>query len=404
MKLPFAISIVGLALVLGGCTYLPSSGPSSARIRFDSTDPDSYRLVPITRRVIGAINAGGRADPQTGWSALDPSEPARPRDASVHFRTSSPGVNNLPSAGRQTISVGDVVNVTIYETGGALFGSPDPTRTSGAASSQIPPQIVDESGEITVPFAGRIRVTGRSFHAVESAIAEKLEGKAIDPQIIVTVAERKGDNLVTVMGDVKSPREIPLGFGRTRLLDAVTAAGGSAAKAHETKVTVIRGSLMRSDALSGVVSSPSKNVALQAGDTVVVKAQPRTYLAFGATGKNGRFGFDSDSVSLAEAVATAGGPLDARANPAALYVYRLEPSSLVEDIGRAPAEGDTTPVIYSLDLTSPEGFFLAQSFDVEDKDIIFFANAGSVGLSKFLGLLGTVTGSARGGISTATGF
>ena len=314
-------------------------------------------------------------------------------------------MNRLPAASpSQTISTGDVVNVTIYETGGALFGTLNPATGATTSSAQIPPQPVDQSGEITVPYAGRVPVKGRTTSAVETEIAQRLKGKAIDPQVIVTISSRLGGYLVTVTGDVKSPKLFQLGLADTRLLDVLTDAGGSIGRAHETDVTVLRGSVTRSDSLAEIVANPAKNVQLQPGDVVAVKNRPRSCLAFGASGSNKRVVFDNDQLSLAEALAQVGGPSDSRADPAAIFVHRLESTSLVRKLGHTPTSvtGDAARVIYQLDLHSPEGFFLAQSFEIQDKDIIYFSNAGSVGLVKFLNLLNTVTSGARSEISSAS--
>jgi len=403
MKVVVAASIISVFGTVPGCTYLPSSGPSSSRIKKDAQsekNPDSYQLIPITSEVVGILARNWNRNERNSLSGLrtETTTASRLRDSRLSFRVSSLGVNKLPAAAPQAIAAGDVIQVTIYETGGALFGAPA-TAQPGAATlgNQLLPQPVDESGAITVPYAGRISVKGRSPYEVETEIVEKLKGKAINPQVIVAVGERKGGNLVTVTGDVKNPTAVPMGFAGTRVLDAVTAAGGSAGRPGETIVSVIRGSVLRSDSLADITNNPSKNVALQPGDTVIVKNTPRSYLVFGAVGNTTRLSFDADQLSLAEAMARSGGPSDGRSNPSAIYVYRMEPKSLVKKLGHNPKAivGDGASVIYNLDLVSPKGFFLARNFEVQDKDIIYVANAGSVGLGKFLGLLNAVTSGVR---------
>jgi polysaccharide export outer membrane protein len=57
-----------------------------------------------------------------------------------------------------------------------------------------------------------------------------------------------------------------------------------------------------------------------------------------------------------------------------------------------------TPVIYRLDLRNAKSFFLAQRFPIEDKDIIYVANADLNELQKFFTLLNTLTGPVITGI------
>ena len=49
-------------------------------------------------------------------------------------------------------------------------------------------------------------------------------------------------------------------------------------------------------------------------------------------------------------------------------------------------------MIYRLDLRNAKSFFLAQRFPIEDKDIIYVANADLNELQKFFTLLNTLTG------------
>ena len=57
-----------------------------------------------------------------------------------------------------------------------------------------------------------------------------------------------------------------------------------------------------------------------------------------------------------------------------------------------------TPVIYRLDLRNAKSFFLAQRFPIEDKDIIYVANADLNELQKFFTLINTLTGPVLSGI------
>ncbi len=54
----------------------------------------------------------------------------------------------------------------------------------------IPEQTVGRDGGITVPYAGRIRVAGKTTRAVQQTIEKALEGKAIQPQVLVNVTRR----------------------------------------------------------------------------------------------------------------------------------------------------------------------------------------------------------------------
>ena len=106
------------------------------------------------------------------------------------------------------IGVGDTVTVTIWEAGaGGLFSAPPIADkvSSGANSATIPEQVVGRDGAITVPYAGRVHVANRTTRAVQAQIERALEGKAIQPQVLVNVTKTAGDS-VSVDGEVTAGR------------------------------------------------------------------------------------------------------------------------------------------------------------------------------------------------------
>jgi polysaccharide biosynthesis/export protein len=97
---------------------------------------------------------------------------------------------------------------------------------------------------------------------------------------------------------------------------------------------------------------------LRAGQSLRSDGEPRTYLAFGAVsspsggalGGQGQFSFGAWRLSLAEAIAKAGGVSDNNADPAAIFLYRGEPREVAEQLGidRSKFRGPIIPVIYNI--------------------------------------------------------
>ena len=111
--------------------------------------------------------------------------------------------------------------------------------------------------------------------------------------------------------------------------------------------------------------------------------------------------FTAERLTLAEALAKAGGLQDQRSDPAGVFLFRYEPPLMVKSLGRpvlATGPDVLTPVIYRLDLRNAKSFFLAQRFPIEDKDVIYVANADLTELQKFFTLLNTLTGPVITGI------
>ena len=394
------VSIAFLAAVapvaLASCTFLPSAGPSGHKIKAMAAKPQgspSYQLVSINEEVLSSINQHASKAPYL-------SAEGRKSDSLFGAR----GLEYFGNARSQAIALGDVVSVAIYEHDSALFG---PSLASGTIAvspmTALPPQTVDETGQISVPFIGRVKVLGRNPGQVEAEIREGLRMKTADPQVIVTVAERRGGDLISIAGDVRAPRQLPVSLAGTKLIDAIAAAGGSASQPYDTMVTVTRAGSMRSDSLQEVFNDAAKNIALQPGDTVLLRKRALSFMAFGATGRVGNFPIPVEDLSLSDAIAASGGPDDLQANPATIFVYRQEPVSLLQSLGRTNLSGDgsTAPVVYQLDLHDPRGFIYANNFTIRDRDLIYYAAAGSAGVLKFMRLVNTFMAPAMSGVGLA---
>jgi polysaccharide export outer membrane protein len=163
------------------------------------------------------------------------------------------------------------------------------------------------------------------------------------------------------------------------------------------------------------VYEPSNNIYARAGDTIYVYTEPQTFLVFGATGggflgasivAGSQFKFDAWRISLAEAVAKAGGLSDATAEPAYVFLYRGEPREVAGHLGVdcSKFEGPIIPVIYNLNLRDPAGYFLARSFEIRNKDVLYVSNATSVQVTKFLFYLRNIMATVNDPITYAINF
>jgi polysaccharide export outer membrane protein len=129
---------------------------------------------------------------------------------------------------------------------------------------------------------------------------------------------------------------------------------------------------------------------------------PQTFTGLGATGANGVLPFDSDTLTLEEAVGKIGGLQDNRANPAAVFLFRFEGADVVRAVAPekvVPAVQGPVPVIYRLDLKDPGSYFCARQFAVADKDIVYVANARLNEVQKFLNIIGSVLAPVATGVT-----
>ncbi len=385
------LALLGLLLASSGCSFISSSGPTradienAAGVRTQDVGPDSklvYALVTLNARIAGQMHVPDQ-DPTFG----------------VDF-TSRP-------AARANIGAGDVLTITIFESAAGGLFIPAEGGARGGNFVQVPPQQVDESGNVTMPFGGTLRVAGLTPIEVQKAFEGRIDKRALEPQVVVSLTEHHS-NEVTVIGDAalggaSATMRFSLDPGGTRIMDAVARAGGPKYPAFQTLVTVQRDGREESAMLSAIAANPTQNIQLQSGDAVYIGYKPKYFVAFGATGQsttlaqlNRRFAFTDPSLTLADALALAGGLEDDRANPAGLFLYRLESRDTLRSFGIQVAAGlpAMVPTIYVVSLRDPAGYFLTSLVPVHSEDLLYVSNAPAADLQKFLTLIGSVTGSA----------
>jgi polysaccharide export outer membrane protein len=364
---------------LAGCGYLPTSGPTAGQVIDRGVEENQirYDVVDVNSGVV-AVLLGQPAD---------------------SFRTRF-GKYGKPAA--PLIGIGDTLSVSIWEAaGGGLFGtSPTDRVSAGSRNVTIPEQVAGRDGGISVPFAGRVPVAGRTTVEVQREIERRLAEKAIEPQVIVTIV-KSVTYAATVSGEVVNGARVPLSVNGDRMLDLIALAGGAKAAVYDTFVRLSRNGVTVTMPMERLVSNPAENIYAQPGDVLTLVRVPQTYSVLGATGQNAQITFNSEQITLVEALAKAGGLQDLRSDPAGVFLFRFEPPAVVAALN-APQLGTgpdrTSPVVYRLDMSDANSYFLAQRFPVEDKDIIYVANARLNELQKFFTLLNTLTGPVITGI------
>lgn len=373
------IGAAALTLALSGCAIIPMSGPTSGDIDHDAhgqAAADSrIKIINVTDAVTRDILASGH---QTLFSAsLGEGKPIG-----------------------SVIGKGDVLDIAIWEAPpAALFGTVGGTvqlATSGSTASgstargtALPEQMVDSDGQITVPFVGQVQADGRTPQEIARDITTRLIGKAHEPQAIVRLVRNAAAN-VTVVGDVASSTRVPLTARGERVLDALAAAGGVKQPIGKMTVRITRGNKVSSLPLETVIRDPLQNVRLQPDDVMTVLFQPYSFTALGAVGKNEELPFEATGLTLAQALGRVSGLQDTRADVKGVFIFRLEdPAALPADqrVGVQLTPDGKVPVIYRINMKDPSAFFVAQSFPIRNKDILYVSNAPLADLQKFLGAI-----------------
>ncbi|MGI9350917.1 MAG: polysaccharide biosynthesis/export family protein [Rhizobiaceae bacterium] len=365
-------SILFLVLLVSACkTALPNDGPLLTEVVSEKEMNDGF--------VYGLVDLNA-----TSITALERHD--------YYPLSSSFGIGGFKNGG--VIGVGDLLNVTIFETGaGGLFS----TSENKSVNFDL---RVQQNGNVTVPFAGSIRAEGKRAEQVRQAIVGKLKGRAVEPDAVVNISEVRSRSVV-VNGAVNQAKTVPLVKGKERVLDVIGEAGGPAQSPHDTYVSISRKGITRSVLLSTIIAKPKENIYVQSGDTIYLLHDPRTFTAFGAVEKKGLHPFDTGNLSLIEAAGIAEGLDGLRANPGAYFVFRYEYPHVIEHLverGQLDAgtvllitrdteisdHGGKLPIIYRADLSDPDNFFVTNRFPMRADDIIYVSRQPSVDLERFI--------------------
>lgn len=343
------------ALMLAGCAGLPTSGPTGAAIKRGAVANSTefpFTLIEIRSPTDVPTDLG-----RTRVAALI--EVQQPTDL---------------------LGPGDVLNVTIYEAGVALFGGSamrpatgfDPTSTA----ERLPAIRVDDYGYIQVPFVGRLRAAGRTAAELRETIEYGLRGMSQDPQVMVTIQESI-TNSVIVAGEVAKPGRLVLSTNRESLVDAIALAGGYRGAAKDAIARVQRGGETFEVRLSDLLDAPQGDIRIAPGDRITLVSRPRSFSVLGGSSRTEDIIFPRSPLSLVQAVALAGGANPNQGDAGAIFVFRYVQNP----------DGSQQPTVYHLNMMKPGAYLLAQKFHIEDRDVLYIGNARANQLTKFVQLL-----------------
>lgn len=364
------LALIGAVLTVAACG-LPRSGPNKKEILSGSIEKGGSTHVVF---VNDHVNRAANFAPTYGFSN--------------DFRSAT-------TVGADTIRPGDVLGLSVWENvDDGLLAS------MGTSSTALEQLQVDSNGYIFVPYAGRIKASGNSPEELRALITAKLETQTPDPQVMVTRVAGDGAT-VSVMGKVVGQGVFPI-ERPTRTLSAMLArAGGVSIEPEVAVVTVKRGNSSGKVWLRDIYGHASNDIALRPGDVVLVEEDQRNFTALGAFGGQTKVPLGNEQVNAIEAIALVGGLSTMLADPKGVFVLREEPQSVARAVLRSNTIQGTQRVAYVLDLTKPDGLFLARDFAIRDGDTVYVTEAPFVQWQKSIR---SVTGTAGEVSSVHRGF
>jgi polysaccharide biosynthesis/export protein len=213
-----------------------------------------------------------------------------------------------PAAQEYRLGSGDVIRIGVYQ-------NPDLTLETRIA----------ETGLVSFPLLGNVRIGGMSVTAAEKAIADGLRnGNFVrQPQVTIVVLQVRG-NQASVLGQVNRPGRYPLEVADMRLTDLLAMAGGTSVGGAD--VVVVSGTRdgrpMRVEVDLPAVFAPGgrdKDLLILNGDAIWVDRQPLVYI-YGEVQRPGPMRLER-GMTLMQALATGGG-LTQRGTEKGIRVHR----------------------------------------------------------------------------------
>lgn len=376
------------ATVLTGCHTLPTSGPSqNAIINLSEKQQENLPDVDVIDMNDNVVNSL--------FSQIQ-------SQSFTQFKQQNANYSG-------TINIGDTLDVLIWEAAPAvLFGNVIAENSGGANLTRLPEQVANKSGKITIPFLGPITVKGKTTDQIQAEIARRLSTIANQPQALVRLNKNNSEN-VSVLRQGNSIR-MPLTSQGERVLDAIAAVGGTTQNLEDVSVQLTRNNEVKSLALEKILANPKENIALRSGDVITLFSTPLSFTGLGAVGENKKVKFSANGMSLAEGLGQMGGLIDTRTDPQGIFIFRHIPfNSLdIEAQQRWKAKGYSAgmdiPTVYRVNLLEPKSMFWLQKIPLQDKDIVYVANAPLAEFQKFLNLIFSITSPVTNSINSIRRF
>jgi len=258
--------------------------------------------------------------------------------AATASAASAPSAPGMGAATEYRLAAGDVIRISVYQ-------NPDLTLESR----------VSESGSLSYPLLGSVKLGGLSISQAEQLIADGLRNGSFvkQPSVTIVVMQVRG-NQASVLGMVNRPGRYPLEMGDTRLSDLLAAAGGVTLAGSDIIVLSGRrqGKPYRVEIdLPSLFAAQGReqDVMVQNGDVLWVDRAPMVYI-YGEVNRPGSMRLER-GMTLMQLLAAGGGTTQ-RGTQKGITVHRRGADGKVQvlrpEMDEAMKEGDVVYVRESL--------------------------------------------------------
>lgn len=276
------------------------------------------------------------------------------------------------------VGSGDLLSIIVY-------GHENLTNPAGTQSVVSSGRLVDEDGEIFVPFIGELHVAGHTLDEIRKMITEGLSRVIRKPQVDVTVLRYRSKK-VYVTGDISQPCSVPIRAVPLTVVAALEAclsrSTGGGSETSINAVKLVRNGEVYSLSLSRLYRHGNEPIILQAGDRLVVDDSMKRVFMIGQFSDQGAIPYSAGGMTLADAMMSVGGLNLSTADSSEIYVIR----GVVEKHAgnQSSLAFNVQPHVYHLDASSVGALILANQFKLQPRDIVYAAPAPLVNFNRAL--------------------
>jgi polysaccharide export outer membrane protein len=295
----------------------------------------------------------------------------------------------VPNPPPYAIGSGDVLSIVVWdhpELAGTAMSTGSAAPDPSGANAAPPGFVVDHLGQIQFPLIGMLSVDGLTEEQARSLLTTKLAKYLANPNVTLRVQSYRSKR-VYIDGEVKSPglqaiNDIPM-----TLVEALNRSGGLLPSADQSRIVLERGKQRYRVNLRDLVQKGINPglVMLAPGDVVRVHSRDESKV------------FVSGEVQTPKALTMHDGRLTLN-------------EALGESGGISPLSGDARQVyvvrktaertrVFQLDARVAGSLAMAESFELQPKDIVYVAATPLANWNRSLSLL--IPGALTSAVSAA---
>jgi polysaccharide export outer membrane protein len=283
----------------------------------------------------------------------------------------------VPNPPPYAIGKGDVLSIVVWDHP-ELAGNAMNTGTVGpdpsGANSTAPGFVVDHVGRIQFPLVGMVTVDGLTEEQARALLTTKLAKYLATPNVTLRVQSYRSKR-VYIDGEVKSPglqaiNDIPM-----TLVEAINRSGGLLPSADQSRIMLERGQQRYRVNLRDLVQKGINPglVMLAPGDVVRVHSRDESKVfVTGEVLTPKALTMHDGRLTLNEALGESGGISPLSGDARQIYVVRKTPERTR---------------VFQLDARVTGSLAMAESFDLQPKDIIYVAPTPLANWNRNLSLL-----------------